>query len=55
MPVEIRELVIRTEIQTSPPTANAGLEKNELRQWKRQILEECRQLIRTQEKHDLNR
>ncbi|HTR00579.1 MAG TPA: DUF5908 family protein [Candidatus Acidoferrum sp.] len=45
MPVEIRELVIRTEVTSREPDRRDGHGKAELKQLKRQLLAECRKLL----------
>lgn len=56
MTVEIRELIIRTEIQTQPGAREKLPVKEDLKLLKKQIMEECRRQIQKQsEKNGLNR
>lgn len=41
MPIEIRELVIRTVVEPGRAPARAGLRPEELEQLKREILRQC--------------
>ena len=45
MPVEIRELIIKTEISVSDRNYLSGIKEEDLRQLKRQVLEECKKII----------
>lgn len=56
MTVEIRELIIRTEIRTQPGTQEKPPVKGDLMSLKKQLMEECRRLIQRQsEQSGLNR
>lgn len=56
MPVEIRELVIKTEIRSKPVQAEAQLDKEQLKQLKQQIVGECKQMLKNQfNKNSFNR
>ena len=46
MPVEIRELVIKTEIVSREPPSPQRLSLAELRSLKKQVLAECRRQLR---------
>ncbi|MCH9659510.1 MAG: hypothetical protein K0U54_01220 [Bacteroidetes bacterium] len=45
MPIEIRELVIKTEIRSSQPSDMTEIPRDELRKIKKQLLQECKKLI----------
>jgi hypothetical protein len=50
MPIEIRELVIKTEISTGNGSSAKGVKEKELALFKKQMLEECKRLIADQAK-----
>ena len=50
MPIEIRELIIKTEIASAGNTAQAMLKEKDLQALKRQMLEECRRIVTEQMK-----
>lgn len=45
MPVEIRELIIKTEIFSSDRNHLSGLREEDFRALKKQVLEECKKMI----------
>lgn len=45
MPVEIREIIIRTEILSTGRHKTGRVDNKELKVWKKQLLEECRRMI----------
>lgn len=45
MPVEIREIVIKTVIQTQDSSAKRGMSVEGLQNVKRELMDECRRLI----------
>ncbi|MCG8574691.1 MAG: DUF5908 family protein [Flavobacteriales bacterium] len=45
MPVEIKEITIRTEVRTSMSNGEGTVSEKELGQLKTQIVNECRKLI----------
>jgi hypothetical protein len=49
MPVEIRELVIKTTLEARPETRSEPEMKAEYQAWRRQILEECERLLHTKQ------
>ncbi|WP_157848778.1 DUF5908 family protein [Flavobacterium sp. Root901] len=53
MPIEIRELVIKTEIVSSNSRTGNAVKEKEFLLLKKQVLEECRRLI--SEKNQENR
>lgn len=55
MAVEIRELVIRTDIRTGPPKQHAELSTKALRDLRKQLLEECRLMFNETAKRKISR
>ncbi|KQC01782.1 hypothetical protein AQF98_05290 [Pedobacter sp. Hv1] len=45
MPIEIRELIIKTEISTTTKNDHAAIADKDLEVLKRQLLEECKRII----------
>lgn len=45
MPVEIREIIIRTDISGADQRRSAATRERELNQLRRELMEECRQII----------
>jgi hypothetical protein len=45
MPIEIRELIIKTQILTTDRNAPAGIKEKDLNLLKKQVLEECKRII----------
>lgn len=45
MPVEIRELIIKTEISTGDRNSLSGIKEEDFRALKKQVLEECKKII----------
>jgi hypothetical protein len=45
MPVEIRELIIRTDIRTGETSSVGDVSKKDLRELRKLILEECKRLL----------
>ncbi|WP_157262333.1 DUF5908 family protein [Pedobacter sp. PACM 27299] len=45
MAIEIRELIIKTEISVGDRNYLSGIKEEDLRQLKKQIMEECRKII----------
>jgi len=52
MPIEIRELIIKTEIRTKDGDERSAVQYEELRTFKKQLLEECRRLLQRQSKRN---
>ena len=48
MPIEIRELIIKTEISTSAHQATQHHTLEDLDEMKKQIIEECKRMIKDQ-------
>jgi len=51
MPVEIKEITIRTEVRTSSSEGKRSVTEKELGRLKNQIMNECRKIIA----HNMNR
>lgn len=45
MPIEIRELIIKTEISSTSGRHSGGVKEKELNLLKKQLLEECKRII----------
>ncbi len=45
MPVEIRELIIKTEVRSTPGTTSSENSMEDLNVWRKQLLEECRRMV----------
>jgi hypothetical protein len=45
MPIEIRELIIKTQISTSDRNTPAAIKEKDLNLLKKQVLEECKRII----------
>lgn len=45
MPVEIREIIIKTEIASSGRTNSATVKDKDMQVLKKQVLEECKKII----------
>lgn len=45
MPIEIRELIIKTEIRTSDQKDQNSINKEDIANLKRYLLEECKRII----------
>lgn len=54
MPIEIREIIIRTEIVTGGSGKNSSREK-ETGQLKRQLLEECKRMLAENNRKNLHK
>lgn len=52
MPVEVRELIIKTEIKSRPSQAAAGLDADEVKQLKQQIIDECLRFFKSMARRD---
>jgi hypothetical protein len=52
MPIEIRELIIRTEISVSGKNNQPGAKDRDLNLIKRRLLEECKRMIAAGVKRD---
>ncbi len=48
MPVEIRELVIKTTIHAQPPQAGTAYGPEQIAQLRRELLNECQRIMREQ-------
>ena len=48
MPVEIRELIIKTEVSTAQQEKKAVIKDSDIQLMRKQLLEECKRLIATQ-------
>ncbi len=45
MAIEIREIIIKTEIQNTNPNSKSKIGKDDLNTLKKRVLEECKRLI----------
>ncbi|WP_162800085.1 DUF5908 family protein [Pedobacter jeongneungensis] len=54
MPVEIRELIIKTQISTSEANQHAGISAEDVKQLKKQLLAECKKMITERTKRSNN-
>jgi len=45
MPIEVREIVIKTEISTTGHSHQAGIREKDLNTLKKQLFEECKKII----------
>jgi hypothetical protein len=45
MPVEIRELIIKTEISVGDRNYSSGIKEDDFQSLKKQVLEECKKII----------
>jgi len=45
MPIEIREIIIKTEISASGHNHHAGIREKDLNALKKQLFEECKKII----------
>jgi len=45
MPIEIRELIIKTEISSATANSSGGVKEKDFQLLKKQLLEECRRII----------
>ncbi len=52
MPVEIRELVIKTEIHSAPKEQQGSLGQQELKAIRQQVMMECQRLLKSQLKNN---
>ncbi|WP_162996669.1 DUF5908 family protein [Mucilaginibacter celer] len=55
MPVEIRELIIKTAISTGAARQSEGIKEKDLNAMKRQLLEECKRLFADTKKRNDNK
>ena len=55
MPVEIKELIIKTEISSSTGNRLMGAKDKQLDKLRKQILEECKRIISSAAKKDTSR
>lgn len=56
MPIEIRELIIKTEVQSDSSYKNsASLNNEDIQSLKDRILKECKDLIKTESKKKMAR
>lgn len=53
MPIEIRELIIKTEVTVGGTQRNVFAEEKQLAEIKKQLLEECRRFIKANNKKQL--
>ncbi|RLJ80643.1 DUF5908 family protein [Pedobacter alluvionis] len=54
MPVEIRELIIKTQISTSEANHQARISVEDVKQLKKQLLAECKKMITERTKRGSN-
>jgi len=52
MPVEMRELIIKTEIKSRPARQSANLDTQDIKALKQQIIEECLRLFKDKAQRD---
>lgn len=45
MPVEIRELVIKTQIHSAPESKEDAVSESQMEQLKKQLMDQCKKLI----------
>jgi hypothetical protein len=55
MPVEIRELVIKTEISSATRTAHTHARDRQWEKLKKQLLEECRQMVAAETRRNIHK
>lgn len=55
MPIEIRELIIKTEITSAGNNPQVILKEKDLQALKKQMLEECRRIVSEQMKEKTNK
>lgn len=55
MPVEIREIIIRTEITAAGRLKTGVAENKDLKVWKKQLLEECKRIVAGNSKRIINK
>ncbi|NDI99684.1 hypothetical protein GWA97_11405 [Flavobacterium sp. LaA7.5] len=55
MPIEIRELIIKTEITSGKHNPQAILKEKDLQALKKQMLEECRRIVAEQMREKNNK
>jgi hypothetical protein len=55
MPIEIRELIIKTEISTNDGHYTGGIKEKDLNSFKRQLLKECKRVILDNAKRNINK
>jgi hypothetical protein len=53
MPIEIRELIIKTEISATGRSPVTAAKEKQLDKWRKQLLEECRKMIAHSEKRNV--
>ena len=55
MPVEVRELVIKTEIVTTDKAAQSQMQSKDITELKNELLEACRKMLTAQHRRTANR
>lgn len=55
MPIEIRELVIKTEITSSPGNPGSASKDKQLEKLKKQLLDECRRMVSPAVKRNMHK
>ena len=55
MPVEIREVIIRTEIQNEKNQLNGGMDDDSVNRLRKEILNQVRKMIQKEQKKRSNR
>ena len=55
MPIEIREIVIKTEVRESNPMLQSAQQQEQFIQLKRELLLECKNIVATQLKKRKNK
>jgi len=48
MPIEIREIVIKTDVRTNVSSQNSQLTKSEIQKMKNQLMLECKKMVENQ-------
>jgi len=55
MPIEIREIIIKTEVRQGVPNNNLLTQKEDLNKLRNQLLQECKKMIKSNLKKNSNR
>jgi hypothetical protein len=55
MPIEIKEVIIRTTVEKEPPSSNPDLQAKQLEMLKREVLKSCEQMLEKMMKNQIQR
>lgn len=55
MPIEIKEVIIRTTVEKEPPYSNPDLPAKQMEMLKREVLRSCEQMIEKLMKNQIQR